>query len=95
MKLSEFARYEIYHGKEPRYSDIVELARYAHENTPSLADDDDDDECILVDELRSLVTKQIAKAAKKMAGSEECLLLVEEGEEFARDLVSMVLDQVK
>ena len=70
---------------EARFGDILELVRYVYENTPSRTPRDS---------LRELVTHYVAYEAKKLAASEQGLDLVEENGSFARDLLSMVLEEV-
>ena len=74
-----------YKPYEARYGDVVELIRYAYENTPS---------CKRMDGLRELATQYVAHETPQIAGSEPCLSLVEDGGPFAKDLLSMVLEKV-
>lgn len=68
------------------YRDVVLLARYAYENTPSREQHKDKDQ------LRQLVTCYVAdEGSKAVARSKHCLDLIEEVGAFARDLVSELL----
>ena len=71
------------HSFQARYGDIIELARYTYENTPSRKE---------MDGLWGLVTRYVAMKARQIAGSKQFLLLVEGGGSFASDLLSMVLE---
>ena len=64
-----------------RYSVIIDLVKYTYDNTPSRKPRDP---------LRELVTNYIAYEAKDIARSEQCLDLVQDVGDFARDLLSMV-----
>ncbi|MCJ1386274.1 hypothetical protein MMC17_009400 [Xylographa soralifera] len=68
-----------------RYGDVLELLRDAYENTrlrPQL------------DPLRELVTQYIAYEASQVINTEQCLSLVEDGGQLARDLFSMLLERL-
>lgn len=73
-----------YSPYEARNGDIIELARYVYQNTPTRE---------WIDRLRELVTLYIAYEAETIASSEPCLSLIEEGGPFARDLFSKVLSK--
>lgn len=60
------------------------LIHYAYENTPCREPQD---------ELRMLVTCYVAdEGSKAIARSKQCLDLIEEGGAFARDLMSVILE---
>ena len=69
---------------EQRYLDIVELAEYTYDNTPTK---------LKVDGLRGLICKYITYRGKKIAQSEACLSLVERCGPFAKDLMTLVLER--
>ena len=48
-----------------------------------------------MDALRELVTLYVATEAKQIAGSEQCLLWVEEGGQFPSDLLFIKLERLK
>ena len=75
--LRNYTRYEA------RSSDIVELVKYTYDNTPSLNQRDP---------LRELVIQYIAYEGREIARSKECMDLIGQKGDFAKDLMGMVLE---
>ena len=75
-----------YTRHEARYGDVVELARYTYDNTPSRR---------RRDPLRELVVQYLVFEAKEIASSEQCLELVEKGGGFAKDLAGLTMAHLK
>ncbi|MCJ1435085.1 hypothetical protein MMC27_004455 [Xylographa pallens] len=70
---------------EARYGDIVELLRDTYDKTPTRR---------RLEPLRELVTQYVASEAKKVINTEQCLSLIEEGGQLARDLFAMLLERL-
>lgn len=70
---------------ESRYGDIVELLRDTYDKTPTRR---------RLEPLRELVTQYIASEAKEVINTEQCLSLIEEGGQLARDLFAMLLERL-
>lgn len=71
---------------ESRYRDIIELVRYAYENTPTRDGRGD--------ELRELVAQYVAYGALNLAKSKLGLDLVEENGAYARDFTRFLLERM-
>ena len=70
---------------EARHGDILELLRETYDNTPTLKQ---------IDPLRELVTQYITSEAMQVIETEQCLSLVEEGGQLARDLFAMLFERL-
>jgi len=68
-----------------RRDDVLELLRFTYETTPPRP---------RIDPLRELITQYITYEAKHFISTENCLSLVEEGGQLARDLFAMLLEKV-
>ena len=67
---------------EARYTDVVDLVRFAYENTPDRPE---------IDDLRELVSAYVAFEAPQIATSGPCPLLIEECGAFARDIIILTM----